>query len=162
MVGIGSIWLRIGTGGGLMWTRWWTSGFHKMLGSSQVAAQLAASPEGLSSMSEWVSEWVSLLLIQKIDGFAKNVHWTQNVRFNYCELLFGVHFASTNIKRTALETRAGTHVTLPEKFHQSLSSSNRNWTECVCNSRFLENSFSCSWVAKVRIQGRINRQTRRS
>jgi hypothetical protein len=59
MVWIGSIWLRIGTGGGLMWTRWWTSGLHKMLGSSRVAAQLAASREGLSSMSEWVSEWVS-------------------------------------------------------------------------------------------------------
>jgi hypothetical protein len=55
---MGSIWLRIGTGGGLMWTRWWTSGFHKMLVSSRVAAQLAAQ-EGLSSMSEWVSEWVS-------------------------------------------------------------------------------------------------------
>jgi hypothetical protein len=54
MVGIGSIWLRIGTVGGLMWTRWWTSGFHKMLGNSRVAAQLAASQEGLSSMSQWV------------------------------------------------------------------------------------------------------------
>jgi hypothetical protein len=32
---------------------------HKMLGSSRVAAQLAASQEGLSSMSEWVSEWNS-------------------------------------------------------------------------------------------------------
>jgi hypothetical protein len=29
-----------------------TSGFHKMLGSSRVAAQLAASQEALSSMSE--------------------------------------------------------------------------------------------------------------
>jgi hypothetical protein len=37
-----------------MWIRWWTSGFHKMLGSSRVAAQLAASQEGLSSLSEWV------------------------------------------------------------------------------------------------------------
>jgi uncharacterized protein YeeX (DUF496 family) len=55
MVEIGSIWLRIGTGGGLMWKRWWTSGFHKMLGSSRVVAQLAASQEGLSSMSEWVN-----------------------------------------------------------------------------------------------------------
>jgi hypothetical protein len=44
MVGIGLICLRIGTGG--------TSGFHKMLGSSRVAAQLAASQEGLSSMSD--------------------------------------------------------------------------------------------------------------
>jgi hypothetical protein len=52
MVWIGSIWPRIGTGGGLMWMRWWTSGFHKMLGSSWVAAQLAASQEALSSMSD--------------------------------------------------------------------------------------------------------------
>jgi hypothetical protein len=55
MVWIWSIWLRIGTGGWLMWMRWWTSGFHKMLWSSWVAAQLAASQEGLSSMSEWVN-----------------------------------------------------------------------------------------------------------
>jgi hypothetical protein len=41
-----------------MWTRWWTSGFHKMLGSSRVAAQLAASQEGLSSMSEWVNNFL--------------------------------------------------------------------------------------------------------
>jgi hypothetical protein len=54
MVGIGSIWLRIGTDGGLMWMRWWIFGFHKMLGSSRVAAQLAASREGLGSMSEWM------------------------------------------------------------------------------------------------------------
>jgi hypothetical protein len=39
------------------------SGFHKILGSSWVAAQLAALQEGLSSMSEWVSEWVSMRLI---------------------------------------------------------------------------------------------------
>jgi hypothetical protein len=32
-------------------------GFHKTLGSSWVAAQLAASQEGLRSMSEWLSEW---------------------------------------------------------------------------------------------------------
>jgi hypothetical protein len=52
MVWIGLIWLRIGTSGWLSWTRWWTSGFHKMLGCSRVAAQLAASQEGLSSMSD--------------------------------------------------------------------------------------------------------------
>jgi hypothetical protein len=55
-VWIGLIWLRIGTSGGLLWTRQWTSGFHKMLGSSWVAVQLAASQEGFSSMSEWMTE----------------------------------------------------------------------------------------------------------
>jgi hypothetical protein len=48
MVGIGLIWLRIGTSGGLLWRREWTFGFHKTLGSSRVAAQLVASQEGLS------------------------------------------------------------------------------------------------------------------
>jgi hypothetical protein len=33
----GSIWLTIGTGGGLLWMRWWTFGFHKMRGISWVA-----------------------------------------------------------------------------------------------------------------------------
>jgi hypothetical protein len=42
-------------------------GFHKMLGSSWVAAQLAASEEGLSSMSERASDdmrqdiWISAI-----------------------------------------------------------------------------------------------------
>jgi hypothetical protein len=53
MVWTGFIWLRIGTIGGLLWTRWWTFGFHKMLGSSWVAAKLAASQEGLSSVSKY-------------------------------------------------------------------------------------------------------------
>jgi hypothetical protein len=42
--------LRIDTRGELLWTQCWTSGFHKMFGNSWVAAQLAASQEGLSSI----------------------------------------------------------------------------------------------------------------
>jgi hypothetical protein len=34
----------------LLWTRFWSFGFHKMLGNSWVAAQLAASQEVLSFM----------------------------------------------------------------------------------------------------------------
>jgi hypothetical protein len=37
----------------LLWTRYWTLGFHKMLGSSWVAAQLVAPQEGLSSVSKY-------------------------------------------------------------------------------------------------------------
>jgi hypothetical protein len=44
------IWLRIGTSGGLLWTWKWAFVFHKILGTSWVAAQLAASQKGLSSM----------------------------------------------------------------------------------------------------------------
>jgi hypothetical protein len=43
-------WLRIGTGGGLLWMRWWTFGFHKMQGISWLAGRLLASREGLCSM----------------------------------------------------------------------------------------------------------------
>jgi hypothetical protein len=34
---IGLIWLRVGTSGGVLWTRWWTFGFHKMRGISWLA-----------------------------------------------------------------------------------------------------------------------------
>jgi hypothetical protein len=50
MVWIGLIWLRIGRIGGLLWTRKWTFGFYKMLGSSWVAAQYAASEKRLRCM----------------------------------------------------------------------------------------------------------------
>jgi hypothetical protein len=49
MLWIGSVWLRIGTSWGFLWT----FGFHKTLGSSWVGVQLAGSQEGLSSVSEW-------------------------------------------------------------------------------------------------------------
>jgi hypothetical protein len=53
MVWIGLKWLIIETGGRLLWTRYWTFGFHKMLGSSWVAEQLVAPQEGLSSVSKY-------------------------------------------------------------------------------------------------------------
>jgi hypothetical protein len=50
MVWIKSIWLGIGTSGGLLWTRQWTFGFHKILGSAWVPTRLETSQEGLSSI----------------------------------------------------------------------------------------------------------------
>jgi hypothetical protein len=35
----GSIWLRIETDGGILWMRWWTSGFHKLREMCWVASQ---------------------------------------------------------------------------------------------------------------------------
>ena len=46
----------IGTGGGLMWMRWWTFGFHEMRGISCVAEGLLADQQGLCSV-----EFVSLV-----------------------------------------------------------------------------------------------------
>jgi hypothetical protein len=79
VVWTGLIWLWIGTGGGFLWTRQWTFGFHKMLVNSWVPAQQAASQEGLSSMelvfsgvgwcageywrSDFVVWWYTLLLL---------------------------------------------------------------------------------------------------
>jgi hypothetical protein len=48
----GSSWLRIGNSRWLLWTRWWTFRFCKILESSLAAAQLAGSQEGLSSVSK--------------------------------------------------------------------------------------------------------------
>ena len=39
VVGTGWSWLRIGTGGGHLWVRWWTFGFQKMRGISWLAAE---------------------------------------------------------------------------------------------------------------------------
>ena len=46
----GLLWLRVVTGRGLLWVRWWTFGFRKMLGISWLAANQLASQEGLCSM----------------------------------------------------------------------------------------------------------------
>jgi hypothetical protein len=50
----GLIWLRIGTGGGFLWMRWWTSGFRKKWGISWLAEELLASQDGL-----WYVEWTA-------------------------------------------------------------------------------------------------------
>ena len=39
----GPIWLRIGTGGGLLWMQWWNFRFHEMRGISWLAEDLLAS-----------------------------------------------------------------------------------------------------------------------
>jgi hypothetical protein len=50
VIWVAFIWFRKRTGEGLLWTRQWTFGFHKMLRNSSVAEWLAASQEGLGSM----------------------------------------------------------------------------------------------------------------
>jgi hypothetical protein len=44
------IWLRIRTDRGLLWTRLWTFGFHKMQGISWLAEELLSSEAGVCSM----------------------------------------------------------------------------------------------------------------
>jgi hypothetical protein len=64
MVWIELIWLRTGSIGRIWSTRQWTFGLHKTLGSSWVAAQLAASQEGLNSMNLCSYSRISLLLVK--------------------------------------------------------------------------------------------------
>jgi hypothetical protein len=49
----GLSWLRIGTGGRLLWMQWWTVGFHKMQGIYWPAANQ------LASLGLWSVDWVS-------------------------------------------------------------------------------------------------------
>jgi hypothetical protein len=70
----GLIWLRIGTGGGLLWTREWVPGLHKMLGTSSGVERLDASEEGLRST--WLLQLTSwswaLLEKQPVEQLLKN------------------------------------------------------------------------------------------
>jgi hypothetical protein len=52
--GVDWIWLRIGTDGGLLWMRQWTSGLHKTRGISWLAEDLLASQEWLWSMKLFI------------------------------------------------------------------------------------------------------------
>jgi hypothetical protein len=50
VVGTGWSRLRIGTGGGPLWVRWWTFGFQKYGGFLDSLQNQLASQEGLCSM----------------------------------------------------------------------------------------------------------------
>jgi hypothetical protein len=80
---IGLIWLRIGTSGELLWTRYWTFRFHKMLGGSWGAAQLAAPQEGLSSVSLFKASSSSWMALQPLWALASfSVSWSIHNRQN--------------------------------------------------------------------------------
>jgi hypothetical protein len=57
-------WLRIGSGGGLLWTRWWTFGFRKKTGYFLMSWVTISFSNNIlhHGVSEWVSEWVSKCL----------------------------------------------------------------------------------------------------
>ena len=62
----GSIWVRIGTGGGHLWMRQWTFGFHKMRGISWLAENLLASRRALLyGVSKYVWKIQDLILFFK-------------------------------------------------------------------------------------------------
>jgi hypothetical protein len=76
VVWTGLVWLRIETGGELLWIRYWTFGFHKMLGASRVPKQLGISWVVLSCMelvrlspsSVYTLQW-NPILCSSVKGF---------------------------------------------------------------------------------------------
>jgi hypothetical protein len=87
VVWTGLIWLRIGTGVGHLWMRYWTFGLHKMRGISWVGENRVASQEGLT---EW-SKWGSCIVIYISFGFTINIHLLCCAVCNrLCEGLLGV------------------------------------------------------------------------
>jgi hypothetical protein len=107
-----SIGLRMGTSGGLLWIRWWTSGFHKMLGSSRVAAQFAASQEGLSCMREWVSEWVIIYyrFTWRVSNVQLHLSWfSLHISKYYCNFSLEGTWTLYNALALAQHSRAREH-----------------------------------------------------
>jgi hypothetical protein len=78
---VGLICLRLGTSWGLLWTRQYTFGFHRMLEYSWVAAQLAASQEGLSSVSQWVT--LCIKEANKFDHQSKTCLESHSIQVTY-------------------------------------------------------------------------------
>jgi hypothetical protein len=62
----GLVWLRIGTGGELLWIRYWTLGFHKMLGNYRVSKQLGdlSSSAQLHGVSLVGVMWIGLVWLR--------------------------------------------------------------------------------------------------
>jgi hypothetical protein len=91
-----------------------------MLGSSWVAAQLPAPQEGLSSMSEWVSEWVKesrlktkKYVVTKGLGSFPNIDyvnkWEISLRVHYLQLeylrSYGPYATTQNMRYLSYETQ---------------------------------------------------------
>jgi hypothetical protein len=66
-----------------------------MLGSSRVAAQLAASQEGLSSMSEWVNSFLAFILQLPTQFLCSQTHilagWHLETGLFFITTLYGPH-----------------------------------------------------------------------
>ena len=92
VVRTGWSWLRIRTGGGRLWVRWWTLGFHKMRGISWLAAKpvsfsrrtllhgasnyvrvIPQSPH-TNTHTAWRGAWAHYQLIQSLTTDTLTVH----------------------------------------------------------------------------------------
>jgi hypothetical protein len=60
-------WLRIGSSGGLLWTRWWTFGFHKKAGY-------------------FLTSWVTIGFSNNILHHGKTYHGRRLSNYSYCKV----------------------------------------------------------------------------
>jgi hypothetical protein len=78
------------TSGRLLWTKQWTCGFHKRLGSSLVAAQLAVYQEGLASMKlviSWTNGYSFYIYISHSDVCEKYYSkWRRILWFKFTDV----------------------------------------------------------------------------
>jgi hypothetical protein len=65
MVWTGSNWLRIGTSGGLLWTRWWIFGFLKIAGNFLNGCTIG-SFWGRAQVRKWVFLIVPALIVRSL------------------------------------------------------------------------------------------------
>jgi hypothetical protein len=84
---------RIGTGGELLWIRYWTFGFHKMLENYRVSKQLGISRVVLSSMDSYVMRTIWWRCPCAVDIF-----WDVAPRSPYVYRRFGGTSPSSELK----------------------------------------------------------------
>lgn len=77
-LGMGLIWLILGTSGRLLWKQWWTSSFCKIQGICWLAEKLLAAHEGLCFME--LSRWpLALWWVVKISCHTCIEHWYETM-----------------------------------------------------------------------------------
>jgi hypothetical protein len=107
----GSIWLKIGTGGGHLWMRLWAFGFHKIRGISWPAENQLASQEGLAAWSKQVSCCCGTAASLIINKFCYVLLETQYELFvlyimatSYCYLIYSFGGPCVLMFRTSLRS----------------------------------------------------------
>jgi hypothetical protein len=92
----GLVWLRIGTGGELLWIRYWNFGLHKMLGNYRVSKHLGIYGEVLRSMEVvflkrnsfrccFIWSCVPYVIYWLFQLFEHKTHWYQDECVGKCK-----------------------------------------------------------------------------
>jgi hypothetical protein len=80
----GLVWLRIGTGGELLWIRYWTFGFHEMLGNYLVASRVVLSSIELVMSWHFVKLSFSSRICEDVSHGKKKMHVADTTWISRC------------------------------------------------------------------------------